>query len=121
MNEDEKRANDKLVADLRHELTSAIERAQSERHTAELAEKERDQLRAELAAMTRELQKLRDTPPVEITQDFLSPCGHNQYWKTCYGSCMACQRDEIDAIRLRVVDENDSLRAALAARVEVAP
>ncbi len=60
------------------------------RHDLPMIIKERDQLKTEV-------EELRNTP--QIKHQPKMDCGHNSYWTTAFGTCMACKCEKLEADR----------------------
>lgn len=53
------------------------------------------ELRRELTELNAEIEKLESAPPKNLAGDIFAKCGHNTYWQTHFGTCMACRVVEL--------------------------
>lgn len=98
-------------------LDSEIKRVAAESQV-EALKKERDRAMAHYQTFrtrAEAAEKERALTPGNGSVDF-ADCGHNRYWTTHYGNCMACRAEAAESESTRLEAEVDGLRA----RVELA-
>lgn len=75
---------------------------------------ERDALRKELAEVKAQHPKSFDKAP----DCLIMACGHNSYWRTRYGNCMACRVDRANAERDQLQQQLSTLQSDYANRLK---
>lgn len=97
-----------IIAIIGGNQEAALNSFHTEQKQRREAEAKCDQLAARVVELEKALQSAAESCPpksfMTAPDCFTEKCGHNSYWRTHYGNCMACRAEEAES-KAKALDE----------------